>query len=283
MLEQEINVLVSTTIIETGVDIPNANTLIIENADRMGLSQLHQIRGRVGRSSRRAYAYLTFRKDKTLSEISQKRLDAVKEFTEFGSGFKIAMRDLELRGAGNILGAKQHGHMADVGYDMYMKLLNEAVSHAKGDTTESVDMECLLDVQIEAYIPDDYIGNINRRLEIYRRIADIQDESDASDVIDELADRFGDIPKSVNGLINIALLRSKAKKMGIYEIRQQPEHLIIYVRQVQSQAVADIIGKLQNRAVLRVGEKPHIAVTIRKNDTVGGLFDEIFGMHFGRK
>ena len=283
MLEQEINVLVSTTIIETGVDIPNANTLIIENADRMGLSQLHQIRGRVGRSSRRAYAYLTFMKDKSLSEIAQKRLEAVKEFTEFGSGFKIAMRDLELRGAGNILGAKQHGHMADVGYDMYMKLLNEAVSRAKGETSENADMECLLDVQIEAYIPDDYISNLNRRLEIYRRIADIQNENDASDVIDELADRFGDIPKAVNGLINIALLRSKAKKMSIYEIRQQNDHLIIYVKQVQSQAVADIIGKLQNRAVLRVGEKPHISVSIRKSDTVGGLFDEIFGMHFGKK
>jgi len=173
--------------------------------------------------------------------------------------------------------------MADVGYDMYMKLLNEAVSRAKGETSENADMECLLDVQIEAYIPDDYISNLNRRLEIYRRIADIQNESDAGDVIDELADRFGDIPKAVNGLINIALLRSKAKKMGIYEIRQQNDHLIIYVKQVQSQAVADIIGKLQNRAVLRVGEKPHISVSIRKSDTVGGLFDEIFGMHFGKK
>ncbi len=282
MLEQEINVLVSTTIIETGVDIPNANTLIIENADRMGLSQLHQIRGRVGRSSRRAYAYLTFRPDKILSEISQKRLDAIKEFTEFGSGFKIAMRDLELRGAGNILGAKQHGHMADVGYDMYMKLLNHAVQEAKGEDTEDIDEECLLDVQIDAYIPDDYIGNLNRRLEIYRKIADIRNADDASDVIDELADRFGDVPKSVNGLVNVALLRSKAKKMGIYEIRQQNDHLNIYVKQLKSQAVADILGKLNGRAVLHAGEKPHISVAIRKCDTIGGLFNEIFGMNFGK-
>ena len=282
MLEQEINVLVSTTIIETGVDIPNANTLIIENADRMGLSQLHQIRGRVGRSSRRAYAYLTFRQDKILSEISQKRLDAIKEFTEFGSGFKIAMRDLELRGAGNILGSQQHGHMADVGYDMYMKLLNRAVSEAKGEIPEEIDMECLLDVQIEAYIPDDYIGNLGRRLEIYRKIADIRNENDASDVIDELADRFGDVPKSVNGLVNVALLRSKAKKMGIYEIRQVTDHINIYVHQIKSQAAAEILGKLQGRAVLHAGEKPYISVAVRKSDTVTGLFNEIFGMNFGK-
>ena len=282
MLEQEINVLVSTTIIETGVDIPNANTLIIENADRMGLSQLHQIRGRVGRSARRAYAYLTFRQDKILSEISQKRLDAIKEFTEFGSGFKIAMRDLELRGAGNILGAQQHGHMADVGYDMYMKLLNQAISEAKGEIPEDIDMECLLDVQIEAYIPDDYISNLNRRLEIYRKIADIRNANDASDVIDELADRFGDVPQSVNGLVNVALLRSKAKKMGIYEIRQVKDHINIYVHQIKSQAVADILGKLQGRAILHAGEKPYISVAVRKSDTVTGLFNEIFGMNFGK-
>ncbi len=282
MLEQEVNVLVSTTIIETGVDIPNANTLIIENADRMGLSQLHQIRGRVGRSSRRAYAYLTFRPDKMLSEISQKRLDAIKEFTEFGSGFKIAMRDLELRGAGNILGAKQHGHMADVGYDMYMKLLNQAVSEAKGEAAEDLETECLLDVQIEAYIPEDYISNLNRRLEIYRKIADIRNEDDASDVIDELADRFGDVPKSVNGLVNVAVLRSKAKKMGIYEIRQQNDHLNIYVRQLKSKYVGDILSKLNGRAVLRAGGKPCISVAVRKCDTIYSLFNEIFGMNFGK-
>ncbi len=282
MLEQEINVLVSTTIIETGVDIPNANTLIIENADHMGLSQLHQIRGRVGRSSRRAYAYLTFRRDKVLSELSQKRLDAIKEFTEFGSGFKIAMRDLELRGAGNLLGAKQHGHMADVGYDMYMKLLNEAVSTAKGEAPADVDLDCLVDVQVEAYIPEEYIANLNRRLEIYRRIADIRSEEDASDVIDELSDRFGDVPKAVNGLVNIALLRSKAEKMGIYEIKQQPEHILIYIKQIKSPEAADIISRMNGRAMLNAGSKPYIAIKLRKGDTVGKLLDEIFGMHFGK-
>lgn len=275
MLEQEINVLVSTTIIETGVDIPNANTLIIENADRMGLSQLHQIRGRVGRSSRRAYAYLTFRRDKLLSELSQKRLDAVREFTEFGSGFKIAMRDLELRGAGNLLGAKQHGHMADVGYDMYMKLLGEAVSTAKGEAPKDTDLDCLIDIQTEAHIPESYISSLNQRLEIYRRIADIRTQEDASDVIDELADRFGDIPPSVNGLINIALFRSRAEKLGIYEIRQQPANMLVYVRQIKSQATADIIARFKGRAMLNAGAKPYIAIRLQKGERPEQVISQI--------
>lgn len=277
MLEQEINVLISTTIIETGVDIPNANTLIIENADRMGLSQLHQLRGRVGRSSRRAYAYLTFRPEKILSEISQKRLDAIKEFTEFGSGFKIAMRDLELRGAGNLLGAKQHGHMADVGYDMYMKLLGEAVSSAKGESPSGVELECVIDIQTEAHIPESYISNINQRLEIYRRIADIRTDNDASDVIDELIDRFGDVPKAVSGLINIALVRSKAEKLGIYEIKQQPDSILIYVKQLKSQAVADIIGSFKGRAMLSAGAKPYIAIRLAKGEKPEEVLNRIIG------
>lgn len=275
MLEQEINVLISTTIIETGVDIPNANTLIIENADRMGLSQLHQLRGRVGRSSRRAYAYLTFRQEKILSEISQKRLDAIKEFTEFGSGFKIAMRDLELRGAGNLLGAKQHGHMADVGYDMYMKLLGEAVSSAKGEAPSGVDLDCVIDVQTEAHIPESYISNINQRLEIYRRIADIRTDNDASDVIDELIDRFGDVPKAVSGLINIALVRSKAEKLGIYEIKQQPDNMLVYVKQLKSQAVADIIGRFKGRAMLNAGARPYIAIRLVKGEKADEMLNRI--------
>ncbi len=275
MLEQEINVLISTTIIETGVDIPNANTLIIENADRMGLSQLHQIRGRVGRSSRRAYAYLTFRKDKVLSEISQKRLDAIKEFTEFGSGFKIAMRDLELRGAGNLLGAKQHGHMTDVGYDMYMKLLGEAVSAAKGEAPSDTDIDCLIDVQIEAHIPESYIESLSRRLEIYRRIADIRTEDDAADVTDELIDRFGDVPEAVSGLINIALLRSRAEKSGIYEIKQQPGLLNLYVKQLKSEAVADIIGRFAGRASLNAGTKPCISIKLKKDENIRSVINKV--------
>lgn len=267
MLEQEINVLVSTTIIETGVDIPNANTLIIENADRMGLSQLHQIRGRVGRSARRAYAYLTFQRDKVLSEISQKRLDAIRQFTEFGSGFRIAMRDLELRGAGNLLGAKQHGHMADVGYDMYMKLLGQAVSAAKGETPAEMDIDCQVDLPVEAHIPENYIGNLSRRLEIYRRIADIRSEEDASDVIDELIDRFGDIPKALHSLIDIALLRNRAQKYGVSTIRQQGETLQLYVRQPDDEIVGHIINYMKGRAALNVAGKPFVSLKLRKGET----------------
>ena len=198
LLEQEIDVLVCTTIIETGVDVPNVNTLIIENADCMGLSQLHQIRGRVGRSSRRAYAYFTFTRNKILTEVAQKRLSAIREFTEFGSGFKIAMRDLEIRGAGNILGGEQHGHMETVGYDLYLKLLGEAVKMEKGELPVApVDNECLVDMQVQAHIPERYIENLSQRLDIYRRIAGIKTQDDALDVLDELTDRFGKPPASV--------------------------------------------------------------------------------------
>ncbi len=275
MLEQEINVLVSTTIIETGVDIPNANTLIIENADKMGLSQLHQIRGRVGRSSRRAYAYLTFRKDKVLSEISQKRLDAIREFTEFGSGFKIAMRDLELRGAGNLLGAQQHGHMADVGYDMYMKLLGDAVRQAKGEDPGEEDVDCLIDIRTDAHIPEEYISSGRRRLEIYRRISDIRTQEDAEDVTDELIDRFGDVPAPVNRLINIALLRSKARRLGITEVAQRNDNLLLYITKPNSEATADIIGRFSSRAILSAGAKPYISIRIIPGENTQKLLNEI--------
>lgn len=262
MLEQEINVLVCTTIIETGVDLPNANTLIIENADRMGLSQLHQLRGRVGRSSRRAYAYFTFAPQKVLSEISQKRLTAIREFTQFGSGFKIAMRDLELRGAGNILGAKQHGHMEDVGYDMYLKLLSQAVSEERGETTETQELECLVDVRVQAHIPESYIENLSQRLDIYRRISDIRSKADAHDVTDELIDRFGEPPKSVLGLIEVALVRNAAAAVGIYEIKQQGNKYYLYINQIKSQAVAEFASKLHGRGMLQLTEKPHILVNM---------------------
>lgn len=268
MLDGEINVLVCTTIIETGVDLPNANTLIIENADCMGLSQLHQLRGRVGRSSRRAYAYFTFTRNKVLSEIAQKRLAAIREFTEFGSGFKIAMRDLELRGAGNILGAQQHGHMEDVGYDMYLKLLGEAVSEEKGEENPDRDIDCLVDVRIEAHIPEDYIENLNHRLEIYRRISEIRTEEDVSDVTDELIDRFGDPPKSVLGLLTIALIRSHAEVCGIYEIKQRDGYAMMFVRNIKTQYVADIISRMKGRATLNAGGKPYIAIKMQPDEKI---------------
>ena len=276
MLNQDVNLLVCTTIIETGVDIPNANTLIIENADYMGLSQLHQIRGRVGRSTRRAYAYFTFTRGKVLSDISQKRLTAIREFTEFGSGFKIAMRDLELRGAGNILGAQQHGHMEDVGYDMYLKLLGEAVSEEKGEIPENKDIECLIDVAVQAHIPENYISNLSQRLDIYRRIADIRTNEDSADVKDELIDRFGKIPQAVLGLIDIAEIRNKAFGAGIYEIKQNESAILLYVKDIKSQVVSDFLMRFKGRCMINAGNKPYVAVKFEKYTLPLDALKEIF-------
>ena len=276
MLEQEINVLVCTTIIETGVDLPNANTLIIENADRMGLSQLHQLRGRVGRSSRKAYAYFTYPPRKVLSEISVKRLNAIREYTEFGSGFKIAMRDMELRGAGNLLGAQQHGHMENVGYDMYLKLLAEAVSEEKGEDNASKEIECLIDVNIEAHIPETYIYNLSQRLDVYRRIADIRNLEDCADVRDELRDRFGEIPNAVEGLIDIALIRNIAFSLGVYEIRQNETSLLLYINSIKSEGCGRLLQKLRGQALLNAGNKPYIAVRFPKNMEVIDALKAIF-------
>lgn len=276
MLEQEVDVLVCTTIIETGVDLPNANTLIIENADCMGLAQLHQLRGRVGRSSRRAYAYFTFRKNKVLTEIQQKRLAAIREFTEFGSGFKIAMRDLELRGAGNIMGAQQHGHMESVGYDMYLKLLAEAVSEERGEENQSKELDCLIDISVDAHIPESYIESLTLRLDIYRRIADIRSVEDSEDVKDELRDRFGEPPESVLGLIDIALVRNKANAMGIFEIRQNENSVLLYVNEIKSPQVADLLIALNGKAMLCSGTKPYLAVKCRQGADALDMLKSIF-------
>ncbi len=277
MLNQEVNVLVCTTIIETGVDLPNANTLIIENADRFGLSQLHQIRGRVGRSARRAYAYFTYNGGKVLSDISQKRLNAIREFTEFGSGFKIAMRDLELRGAGNLLGAEQHGHMEVVGYDMYLKLLGDAVKEAKGEQSADIEeRDCLIDVAVQAHIPEDYIESLSNRLDAYRRIADIRSKEDSRDVIDELLDRYGDVPQSVMGLVDIALVRNRAASMGIYEIRQNDTTLMLYLSDIKRPEVPELISKLPGRTMLSAGGKPYIAVRTQKSEKVLDTLKTIF-------
>jgi len=220
MTAGEIQVLVCTTIIESGIDIPNVNTLIVEDADKLGLSQLHQIRGRVGRSPRRSYAYLTFRRGKTLTEIAEKRLSAIREFAEFNSGFKIAMRDLEIRGAGSLLGSEQSGHMISVGYDMYLKLLEEAVLEEKGEKTPQ-KVECSADLSVSAGIPEKYIPSAQQRMDIYRRIALIRDEDDCNDIITELIDRYGNPPKQVLALTSVAMLRSEASLLGIKEISQK--------------------------------------------------------------
>ena len=268
LLEQEIDVLVCTTIIETGVDVPNVNTLIIENADCMGLSQLHQIRGRVGRSSRRAYAYFTFTRNKILTEVAQKRLSAIREFTEFGSGFKIAMRDLEIRGAGNILGGEQHGHMETVGYDLYLKLLGEAVKMEKGELPSApVDNECLVDMQVQAHIPERYIENLSQRLDIYRRIAGIKNQDDALDVLDELADRFGKPPVSVQGLIDIALLRNMASQIGIFEVKQRDDYIMLYREPMNMEFLEPLIKILKGRVKLSAGNKPYVSVKVTGKET----------------
>ena len=268
LLEQEIDVLVCTTIIETGVDVPNVNTLIIENADCMGLSQLHQIRGRVGRSSRRAYAYFTFTRNKILTEVAQKRLSAIREFTEFGSGFKIAMRDLEIRGAGNILGGEQHGHMETVGYDLYLKLLGEAVIMEKGELPSApVDNECLVDMQVQAHIPERYIENLSQRLDIYRRIAGIKNQDDALDVLDELTDRFGKPPVSVQGLIDIALLRNMASQIGIFEVKQRDDYIMLYREPMNMEFLEPLIKILKGRVKLSAGNKPYVSVKVTGKET----------------
>lgn len=224
----EVDILVCTTIIETGVDVPNANTLIIENSDRFGLSQLHQLRGRVGRSPRKAYAYFTFRRGKVLSEIATKRLDAIREYTRFGAGFRIAMRDLEIRGAGNLLGAEQHGHMDSVGYDLYIKLLAEAVLEEKGENKKAPKKECQIDIAADAYIPEDYVRSQSQRIELYKRIALITNEEDRRDMEDELLDRYGDCPLSVSNLLSIAKLKSGAERCGIDKISQQDNYIRFY-------------------------------------------------------
>ena len=236
MTEGEIQVLVCTTIIETGLDIPNANTLIIENADRFGLSQLHQLRGRVGRSTRHAYAYFTYRPDKNLTEIAEKRLSAIRDFAEFGSGFKIAMRDLEIRGAGNLLGAEQSGHMSSVGYDMYLKLLDEAVLEERGETPKAPD--CTADLNVTANVDKTYVSRGEERMDLYRRMAAIRSQEDADDLLDEIVDRYGEPPKGVLNLIDIALLRAKARETGIKDIRQKSGDVLFTLSNLNFEAVS---------------------------------------------
>ena len=268
----QIQVLVCTTIIETGIDIPNVNTLIIEDADHLGLAQLHQIRGRVGRSTRRASAYLTFRRDKVLTEVAEKRLNAIRDFAAFGSGFKIAMRDLEIRGAGNLLGAEQSGHMIDVGYDMYMKLLSEAVLEARGIEVPA-RAECSADLAVAANIPDRYIPSQEQRMDIYRRIALIRTEEEADDLTDELIDRFGDPPPGVNALIHVALLRGEAGKAGVTDISQKQGYLKFTLRDFDMEKLSALYARPEYKGRLRVeaGSKPCVSLRIKAK---GRVIDE---------
>ena len=255
----ELDMLVSTTIIETGLDIPNANTLIIDGAERMGLSQLYQIRGRVGRSNRTAYAFLMYRKNKILSEEAEKRLKAIREFTELGAGIKIAMRDLEIRGAGNVLGAEQHGQMEAVGYDLYCKLLNMAVRALKGETEKTEDYTTSIDCDMDAFLPESYIQNESQRLDIYKKISGIEGEEDYLDIQDELMDRFGDIPPEAMNLLQIAKLKAEAHKAFVTEltIRKNGFTMEMYPQaDVRSEAIPELILQERGRLKFLRGRNP---------------------------
>ena len=266
LLEREIDILICTTIIETGVDVANCNTLVIENADRMGLSQLYQLRGRVGRSTRRAFAYFTFTRGKVLSEIAAKRLSAIREFTKFGSGFRIAMRDLEIRGAGSILGAKQHGHMEAVGYDMYLRLLSDAIAEKKGEKPAKQTYECQIDLQLDAHIPEEYISELSQRIDVYKKIAAIRDESDSMDVTDELIDRFGDPPAAVLSLLHVALLRNTLASFGFEEISQKPQGLLLYPARLDMEIAGKLMGTLKNRVTVNASSRPYLLVKAKKGE-----------------
>ncbi len=275
LLNGELDVLVCTTLIETGIDVRNCNTLIIEDADRMGLAQLYQLRGRVGRSGRKAYAYFTFRRDKTLSDIAQKRLSAIREFTAFGSGFRIAMRDLQIRGAGNLLGHSQHGHMEAVGYDLYMKMLNQAIAQARGEPIQRDKSECLVDLRVDAYIPERYIPDGPGRIEAYRRIAAIQNAADAADVLDELIDRYGDPPASVSDLVNVSLVRVQAAQVGVYEVTQKKDLLTLSLEKLELPMIRGLLTAFNGRVTAGAGAKPYLSVKLRPDEKPLDLLSQL--------
>ena len=266
LLNGEIDILVCTTLIETGIDVRNCNTLIIEDADRMGLAQLYQIRGRVGRSGRKAYAYFTFRRDKTLTDIAQKRLSAIREFTAFGSGFRIAMRDLQIRGAGSLLGHSQHGHMEAVGYDLYVKMLGQAIARAKGEPIQRDKSECLVDLRVDAFIPEKYIADGPGRIEAYKRIAAIQTPEDAADVLDELIDRYGDPPPSVSDLVSVSLVRVQAAAVGVYEVTQKKDTLLLQVETLDVGMIRGLLIAFNGRVTAGAGTKPYLSVVLQPDE-----------------
>lgn len=281
-INKDIDVLVCTTIIETGLDISNVNTIIIQDADRMGLSQLYQLRGRVGRSTRSSFAYLMYRKDKVISEVSEKRLQTIREFTEFGSGFRVAMKDLEIRGAGDLLGSAQSGNMDSVGYEMYCKLLDEAVRELKGEATEK-DFETLMDLRVNAFIPLKYIGNESQRLEMYKKIALIKNQKDFYNVQEELEDRYGDLPKSVCNLLDVALTKALAHKIGVSKISQRGKNAVIYFNPEFMADGEKILAKViaSNGRLAVAGKKPAPVFTYGLENEINAtkelkeLFEEI--------
>ena len=265
-IEGKSNVLVCTTILESGIDIPNANTIIVENADRMGLASLYQIRGRVGRSDKQAYAYITYKKDKLLSEVADKRLKAIKEFTDFGSGFKIAMRDLEIRGAGSLLGEIQSGHLEQVGYDTYCNLLDEVVKEMKGiEIKPEIDIQ--IDLNVTSYIPDEYISDSNQKIEVYQNIALCRKEEDIQNVIDEIIDRFGNMPAELENLIDIARIKYLAKALSITKIASRKTAVVFTFEQNNFEIdIAYLVKQYGNKIKFSNGIKPMITLEIGSNN-----------------
>ena len=277
MIAGEIDILVSTTIIETGVDVPNANTLIVENAHRLGLSQLHQIRGRVGRSSRRAYAYFTFPRDRAINEIAVKRLEAIRDYAEFGAGFKIAIRDLEIRGAGNLLGSEQHGHLDAVGYELYIKLLNEAVLEEKGEVIPE-KKDCTLTLRCDAFISDKYVPYSAQRMGLYKRIAMIETREDKEDIIDELIDRYGDVPRPTLDLLTVSLVRSAALKCDVVNIVESAVDIKIYPSSFNFDVWGEISESKEFRGRMRFIGTDSLCVVIKKKggENVPQMLLELF-------
>lgn len=271
-VDGNINVLTCTTILESGIDIPNANTIIIENADRIGLAQLYQLRGRVGRSDRQGYAYITYRKDKMLSEVADKRLKAIKEFTEFGSGFKIAMRDLEIRGAGSLIGEVQHGHLEEVGYDTYCRILDEVLKEEQGLKPEE-DIECQIDLNVTSYIPDSFISDQNQKIEIYQDIALCKNEEDISNVIDEIVDRFGNLPDEIENLLEISRIKQLAKKKYLTKIQSKTNSVVFTFdnNKFDTNLLPELIQKYGTRIKFASGLKPMITLKLEKKGEKGIL------------
>ena len=271
-VEGKINVLVCTTILESGIDIPNANTIIMENADRVGLAQLYQLRGRVGRSDKQGYAYITYRKDKMLSEVADKRLKAIKEFTEFGSGFKIAMRDLEIRGAGSLIGEIQHGHLEEVGYDTYCRILDEVLKEEQGLKVEE-DISCQIDLNVTSFIPDSFISDQNQKIEIYQDIALCKNEEDISNVIDEIIDRFGNMPNEIENLLEISRIKQLAKEKYLTKIQSRGNSVVFTYDSTKfdNNSLSDIIKKYGNRIKFSAGLKPMITLKLEKQGEKGIL------------
>lgn len=282
----EYDVLVCTTIIETGLDVANVNTIIIHDADKLGLSQLYQLRGRVGRSNRQGYAYLLYAKDKILSEVAEKRLKAIKEFTEFGSGFKIAMRDLEIRGAGNLLGSEQHGHMASIGYDLYVKLLEEAVGELQGEVTEKYE-DTMMELNVDAYISEKYIPNQSHKIEIYKKIASLRNKEDMYLIEEEIEDRFGDIPLSVRNLLMISYIKALARNLKVEYISQKQRHIRIQLKddeKLKPENILKVLEAYPRQVTINAGQQPYFLYKILTQDQnkmlieLGNLIEKISGL-----